>query len=131
MEPSTASPLGDNFAQELINILITSIEEKTKWAVNFAWDIFIAFLVKNWLPLFILLFFVLIITTFNAMMGRWGAFGSFAYNILYFTVLLIIGLIWGPEVFVDDVFNAACIVILYPVCYRIVGLILRKANFKN
>lgn len=38
-------------------------------------------------------------------------------------VLFVIGLIWGPEVFVSDLFKAACAAILYPV-YLVVGLII-------
>jgi hypothetical protein len=64
------------------------------------------------------------------MMGRWGSLGSLLYNFFYFGTLYIIGLLWGPEIFVDDLFNAACAVVLYPACYLLVGYILERTGLK-
>ena len=45
------------------------------------------------------------------MLGRWGTLGGLIYN-FYTSGLYSSLLIWGPEMFVDDIFNAACAVIL-------------------
>lgn len=95
------------------------------------WDILLAFLLENWFWVLLALFILFIFVTLKAMMGRWGSLGSFLYNFLYFGILLIIGLIWGPEVFVDDYFNAACAVILYPICYVVTGMILDKMGVRR
>jgi hypothetical protein len=65
------------------------------------------------------------------MMGRWGGLGSFLYNFFYFGILLVIGLISGSEVFVDDYFNVACAIILYPICYVLSGMILDKMRVRR
>lgn len=108
----------------MTNLLLENIDKGMKQGAHMLWDILIFFLKGHWLGFLILLFVIFISVTLKAMMGRWGGLGSFLYNLFYFGTLFIIGSIWGPEVFVNDYFNAACTVILYPICYYITGVIL-------
>ena len=124
----TSTPLGPDFPKQMIGLLFDSVEKGTLMGVRMVWDIVITLLTAHWLAVLLVIFVILVATTLKAMMGHWGSLGSLLYNILYFGTLLIIGLIWGPDVFADDYFNAACAVILYPICYWIVGWILRKTG---
>ncbi len=128
---STSTPLGQDFPKQVVELLLNAINEGTKQAARMLWNILTTFLSEHWLAVLLVLFVVFIAVTFKAMMGRWGSLGSFLYNFFYFGILLIIGLIWGPEVFVDDYFNAACAVILYPICYVISGMILDKMGVRR
>jgi hypothetical protein len=123
---STSAPVDSNFAESIVTMFSDAIGEGTKQAAHILWGILISFLKDHWLAVMIALLIVFIIVTFKAMFGRWGSLGSFLYNFFYFGTLFIIGLIWGPGVFVNDIFNAVCAVILYPICYLVVGIILEK-----
>lgn len=78
---------------------------------------------------------VILIITFIAVLllafvGFWGPLGSFLYNFLYFSALLIVGSIWGPEIFVNDIFSAALTLVLYLGCYRVTGLLLKQIRMR-
>ena len=95
------------------------------------WSILISFLKANWLTALIILFAAFVVLTIKAGLGRWGPLGSLLYNVLYFGVLFVIGLIWGPEIFLDDFFKVVCVVILYPICFRLVGYMLDKMGVRK
>lgn len=105
------------------------IPKAMAYDVKIAWDFLLLILRDNWQSLLLLLFLVFFISIIKAMLGRWGTLGSLLYHFFYFGILFIIGLIWGPQVFIDDAFNLACAVILYPACYLLVGTILNKTGF--
>jgi len=80
---------------------------------------------------FCMLVLVLVAATVRAVTtGRWGWLGSVLYNYLYFGTLFVIGLIWGPEIFANDYFEIA-LVILYIVCFSLVGVILTKTGLRR
>jgi hypothetical protein len=114
----------------MANLLFNSIEEGMKQAAQMLWGILMVFLKEHWFAVMIGLLLIFIVVTFKAMLGRWGSLGSFLYNFFYFGTLFVIGLIWGPEVFVNDIFHAACAVLLYPICYFLVGMILEKTGLR-
>lgn len=128
---ATSTPLGADFPKQVVELLLNAIDEGTKQAARMLWNILTTFLSEHWLAVLLVLFVVFVAVTLKAMMGRWGSLGSFLYNFFYFGTLLVIGLIWGPEVFVDDYFNAACAVILYPICYVLSGMILDKMGVRR
>lgn len=97
-----------------------------KWAVNILWEGMFDQLKTHWFIIGIFLFVVLFVTITRAMLGSWGALGSLLYNLFYFSTLFVIGLIWGPEIFIANWFGFFTAIILYPVCYKLVGLILKK-----
>ena len=117
--------------KQLLDSINQSMENETKQAVGMLWSVFLSYLTAHWLAIIAILFVIFVALTIKAMMGRWGSLGSFIYNFLYFGTLLIIGLIWGPEVFLGDFFKAACTVLLYPICYLITGFILKKMGVQN
>ncbi len=131
MSPTTTPQLGAEFPKQVVNLLMDSFEKGIVQAAQMLWDILLAFLFEKWFWVLLTLFVLFVFVTLKAMMGRWGSLGSFLYNFFYFGILLIIGLIWGPEVFVDDYFNTACAVILYPTCYVLSGMILNKMGVRG
>lgn len=131
MDTSSSSSPNIDFPKQMVVAMSQAMENGSKWATEFWWKILMKFLAENWAWVFLGLFVILIYVSLKAMMGKWGSLGSFLYNLFYFGTLFVIGLVWGPQVFVDDIFNAACAVILYPVCYLLVGIILDKTGLKN
>lgn len=123
--------LPENFAQDLINNMLNTYDVVLRKIYHSAWDIFMSTIKEHWLLILSILLGLLIISIIIALMGRWGFFGSLMYNYLYFGILFILGLIKGPEVFLNEYFEFFCILLLYPVCYKIVGIILDKTGLKN
>lgn len=128
---ATSTPMGSDFPRQMIDLLFNAIKEGNKQAARMLWTGLQSLLSQHWLLFIGVLFLVFVAVTFTAMMGRWGSLGSFLFNFLYFGTLYVIGLIWGPEIFVNDIFNAVCTVILYPVCYLVVGSILAQTGIKR
>lgn len=124
-----ATTTTEQLIKDIPSLFISGFEDASKWFVQVLWSALITFLHEHWLTVLLLIFGVMVLALFKAMIGEWGMLGSLLYNLIYFGTLFIIGLIWGPEFFLNDFFNAFCAVILYPVCYKIVGLILKKLNF--
>ncbi len=127
----TFTPLGSDLPKQVIDLLLNAVEEGSKQASRMMWGILQGYLKEHWLLFIGILFVCFVAVTLKAMMGRWGSLGSLLYSFFYFGTLYIAGLIWGPEIFVDDFFNAACAVILYPLCYLLVGYILDKIGLKR
>jgi hypothetical protein len=130
MTTSTTGFGPDEF-KKLIDALNKAVEDGTSQAAHMLWSALLSFLAAHALAVMIILFVVLVVAMLKAMMGRWGTLGSVIYNFLYFGILFVIGLIWGPDVFVSDFFHAACTLMLYPVCYAITGYILDKIGVRN
>ena len=128
MITSSSTPFGPDFTKDIVGLLLNGIEEGTKMAYQMLWNILITFLKEHWILVLGSLFILFLVVNIKVMMGRWGALGSFLYNFSYFGTLFVIGLIWGPEVFSGDIFNAASAVILYPICFILVGVILDKGR---
>ena len=124
-------PFGIDDFKQMLDSISRGVEDGTKQAVHILWTALLSNLTAHWLVIIIILFAVFVALTLKAMMGRWGSLGSFIYNFLYFGTLLIIGLIWGPNVFLGDFFKAACTAILYPVCYLITGYILERTGLRD
>ena len=127
MTPNT-TPLGSDFAKQMIGLFLNAIEKGTLQAYRILWDALITYLSAHVIGVMLVLFVILVFAFLKAMMGRWGTLGSILYNIFYFGILFIIGLIWGPEVFASDLLNAMSAVILYPLCYMAVGMILDRTG---
>lgn len=123
--------LPENFAQDLISNMLNTYDVLLRKIYHSAWDIFMSTIKEHWLLILSILLGLLIISIIIALMGRWGFFGSLMYNYLYFGILFIIGLIKGPEVFLSEYFEFFCFLLLYPVCYYIVGLILDKTGIRR
>lgn len=125
---TTTTQANPEFIKELFSTITNAFDDGMKQSAHILWDVLLSLLIKHWLYVVSFIFVVLIIATIKAMFGRWGSLGSVLYNLFYFGALFIIGLIWGPEIFIDNFFNAIYTVILYKLCYHLVGLILDKVK---
>ncbi len=115
----------------IINIIFNGINEGKKEAAQILWDILISFFHQYILFFLAIVISLLIFSFTKAVLGRWGMLGSVLYNILYFGILFIVGSIWGPSIFVSNYFHLACTVVLYPICYQIVGFILNTTGLRR
>lgn len=127
----TTTPFGPDFVKELIPWLLKTFGEATAHAYRIIWDAFITLLWQHWIITVCVLILVLVAATVRAVTtGRWGWLGSVLYNYFYFGTLFVVGLIWGPEIFANDYFEIA-LVILYIVCFSLVGIILTKTGLRR
>jgi hypothetical protein len=115
-----------NIPHQLFDMLEASIASGTKMAANIMWSSLLSYLAAHWIATILTLFVVFVFVFVKAKLGRWGSLGSFLYNFFYFGTLFIIGLIWGPEVFLGDWFKVACTALLYPICYFLSGYLMEK-----
>lgn len=115
--------------------LLQSIDEGKITASRLLWSVYTSFLADHWVAIVIFLAAIFSIALVKAFSGYWAMLGRVLYNSLYFGTLFIIGLIKGPEVFVSWYFEMFCVILLYPVCYFLVGRILdfsgvmRRTNY--
>lgn len=118
--------------QAIINIFTKSIliDLPINTATLF-FKVAVNILKNNWLLIGLILLGIFVFLIIKALLGHWGSLGSFLYNFFYFSIIFIIGLIWGPEVFVSNWFGFFTAVILYPICYLVVGWILEKSGLKR
>ncbi|MCX6738893.1 MAG: hypothetical protein NT098_02440 [Candidatus Parcubacteria bacterium] len=128
---ATTTLLVPDVTKQMVDLIFSMMDKIKKDSAHIVWGWFISFLKEYWLAVLLVIFVLFITITFKAMLGRWGSLGSFLYNFFYFGILLIIGLIWGPEVFVADYFNATCVVVLYPICYVLSGYIMDKMKVRK
>jgi len=126
---NSTSTLISNSVEDLSKVVNSWLEifsEVYKQLAISLWSSVLSILSEYWLFFMTVFFIILLIVSLKAMLGRWGSLGSFLYNFFYFGILFLICLILGPEIFVKNYFNTFCAIILYPVCYRLVGIILER-----
>lgn len=116
--------------KDIIQYLFQAINDAQVQAYQALWDGLILFISSNWLSVVGLLLFFLIASFIKAINGRWGMFGSIAYNYLYWGILFVAGLIFGPKIFANT-FIDILYFLLYLGCYWLVGKLLRKLNLKR
>lgn len=131
MTPTTTSIFDPNFGSELVLWLLKIYGDATAKAYGMiweaAWHVVMAhiFIVLTFLVLLLLASAIQAFTT-----GRWGWFGSVLYHYFFGGALIIIGAIWGPEVFASDYMDIFLFV-LYILCFSLVGLILTKTGLRH
>ncbi len=126
MENSTTTMNMEN----VLNMILNSFVEVPKQSATMLWNIVTSQLIEHWLLFGGILVVLLILLTLLAFLGDWSALGSFLYHSIYAIMILVIGSIWGPEVFVSNWFGFFTAIILYPISYLLVGWILRKTGLK-
>jgi hypothetical protein len=94
------------------------------------WDAGTSVLVEHWVLIGGIFVGLLVLFTLMALFGHWSSLGSFLYHSIYAIVILIIGSVWDPDVFVSSWFGFFAAVILYPMCYILVGWILKKTGLR-
>lgn len=115
---------------DIIQYVFKVINDSQVQAYQALWDGLILFLSSNWLSVVGILLFLLVVSFIKAINGRWGMFGSIAYNYLYWGILFIAGLIFGSKIFANTFIDVA-LFILYLICYKLVGKILTGLHLKK
>lgn len=117
-------------ATEIIDKMVNAAGQAEKETYRIIWDFLMSFLADNWLKVILFLFALLLVSFIRALFGRWGMFGSVLYHYLYFGILFILGLIFGPSIFAN-VFIDLLLFMLYLVCFALVGKILSGLGFRR
>lgn len=120
---SSTTQLSSILSVDTINMFIVKINDVEKVMVHAAWDQLLSFLSQYWGQVVLCLTALLVLSFVIALFGRWGMFGSVFYHYLHFGVLFLIGLIWGPEIFVNIFFGLINLVI-YLYSFKLVGKII-------
>jgi len=128
---STTTLMTKVWAQDVLNLFLQDINKAQLHDAQLFWSALLVLLARYWLPIVGFLLFMLLVAIAEALMGRWGMLGSILYHYLYYSILFIVGLIWGSSVFVSDFYHEACTLILYPICYFVTGVILDKFNLRK
>jgi len=124
------NPTNPDFIKQMPSWLLNTIQEATIKDIKIMWSWGMSYLLTHlWIIIGILLI-VLVYALFRAFMGHWWVLGSVLYNYLYWGSLLIIGLIWGPEIFASTYIDIG-LFILYVICYIAVGKILKKIGVRK
>jgi hypothetical protein len=128
MTSNTMEQLGPELWKKILNDMLAAIGEAQKEAYKTCWDSLILVLKDHWCFALVLLLVLFLVSFFKAIFGRWGMLGSFLYNVFYFGILFLIGLIFGSDIFANTFFDIF-LAVLYIFCYSLVGIILRKMGF--
>jgi hypothetical protein len=123
---TSTSAFDPNISVQMVDMIKTSMESSMKMVDNIMWSTLLSYLAAHWMATILTLFVVFVFVFIKAKLGRWGSLGSFLYNFFYFGTLFVIGLIWGPGVFLGDWFKVACTALLYPICYFLSGYVMEK-----
>lgn len=109
-------------------IILNSIDEGKKQAAQMFWDALLPLLRQNVRSIIIFLAVILIVATIKALFGDRKILGSVLFKILFLVSLLAVGLCFGPKVFVSDYFPYLRMLFIVPLCYFVVGKILKLFN---
>ncbi len=120
-----------DFPKELVSWFLNALDESTRRAYKMIWTIVKELLIKNWMSLSGLLLFILFLSfLFCKITKTWGTFASILYHYLYLGFLLLIVLIFGPEVFASNYFNIV-LALLYGLCFYLVGVFVKKIHLRK
>ena len=117
--------------QNMFDGILVGFESGMRQMSHVLWDTLLQFLSDHWVAVGGSLLLAFVFVTIKAVLGKWASFGSFSYHLLYFGILFIAGLMGGPEIFVSDFYHLFTTIILYPICYLLVGVVLERTGLKR
>ena len=131
MTPTSTPPFGPDFVKELVPQIFQVIGEATARSFRMFWDIGMTYLSQHWIAVLLGLLIIFIVALVRAFItGRWAMLGSVVYNYLYFGILFLVGISFGPEVFTNNYFKIV-LAILYLICFVATGSFLRKIGVRK
>jgi hypothetical protein len=102
MAPTHTPPFGPDFIKTLIPQTIQAFDDATVRGYRMIWDIFMVFLAQNYFWVIVSLIMVLGFAFLEYLVtGRWANLGSVLYSYIYYGILFLIGLFFGPEIFAN------------------------------
>jgi hypothetical protein len=134
--PAIPTSLNFEFFVQLNSMIQNFLDEVATAKARMIWEIVQTTLAQHWLLIIIGLPIVLFVSFVLALIGYWWILGSILYHLFYFGFLYPFGLIFGPEIYVKNIFVLFCEFILYPVCFIVTGMILdmlgvKRLRFRN
>lgn len=119
----------NDFLKQMVEVMLNSFQQGTIQAFTWIWNGITSYLIEHWIAVIIVLLVVLIYAILRAFMGHWWILGSVLYNYFYAGALLLIGSILGPAVFANTYADIGFL-ILYIICYIVVGRILARTGLR-
>ncbi len=115
-----------NEVAQVSQVLPSLIDGGLRDGYRIVWGIVVQFVSQYWVYILVFTLLLYVMVLLEARAGRWGMLGSLLYHTLYFGCLVLLALFAGPELFANEYVNIAIVMLLYPLCYKVVGLILKK-----
>lgn len=121
---STYTPL--DFPKGIALRFLNTMEEATKDAYRQIWNMAQEVISNHFWTIVMILGVIFLLALLNFIITRrWGWLGSVIYNYLYFGLLYIYTLIFGPDIFAND-WIKVILFLVYIICYTITGILLRR-----
>lgn len=115
-----------DFAEKIFAGVWAIYEKALRDAGQQMLDLVLNFIKDNFFLIAGVLMFVFLFLSIKAVYGKWAELGSFLFNCIYHGTLLLGGKIFGVDLFFNDWYDPFCIYVLNPICFHIVGYILRN-----
>lgn len=130
MNTTTPLQLGPEFGKYIIDSILKMMDDSRKEAISLLWAYLTSFLAQNWGHVLLYAAALLMLSFLFALVGRWSMLGSVLYHYLHLGALLIIGAIFGPQVFLNIWFDLLNFFI-YLYSYKLVGEIIDSLGLRS
>jgi hypothetical protein len=127
----SSSTVATEFPKQMAQLVIDRFAKIPEQSARMVWNFVMPILAEHWLLIMGIFVGLLIFLVLLAIMGDWGGLYSLTYWTLYAFTIFIVGLIWGPESLVSDIFHIIYIAAIWPVCYLVTGWIWDRFNFRR
>ena len=127
---SSSLQLSYILSSSTVKMFFDQISDTEKEVARIAWNYLLTFLSQNWGRAILFLIVLLVVSFVVALSGRWSMFGSVLYHYLHLGALFVVGLIWGPEIFVNIFFDLINLVI-YLYSFKLVGYIIDRLGLRK
>ncbi len=127
---SAATSSVPDFIRGLVPYMLKIYDDAQVQAYRMIWNVVMSFLAQNLLLVISLLVLVLLLALAEwRITGRWGFLGYVLYHYIYAGALLLIDLIFGPNVFANDYFEVV-FALLYICGFLITRMILKSLGVR-
>ncbi len=127
----STTTIANELPKQIALLFLQKFEEAQKQMAHIMWNLAIDTLTRHWLLIGGLFVLALVFFFLLALIGEWGSLYSLTYWTLCVVVVFVVGLIWGPEVFVSDIYHLLYLAAIWPICYWVTGWIWNRFNFRN
>lgn len=117
--------------KQMVQTLFDSVEKGTIWAYRIIFDSIRQFIIINWKGFVIFLIVILLIAVLDYLLtGKWRTLGRVLYSYIYWGIVAIIALLFGPEIFANDWIDIL-LFIVYAISFFFVGRFLRWCRVRD
>lgn len=131
MDTTTPSLVGFELIKDLIPWMFKAFEEAKAQEFRMIWNVTVPYVLQHLLEVIGILLIILLVAFLTWLVtDRWFMLGRVLYTYLHGGVLLLIGVIWGPELYANDIFEIINLV-TYMICFIFVGTILDRIGARK